>query len=107
MGVLGSVGPAHGWLLLSVSLLALVDARLFLWAAEVTEKCARVPPLVNSLSFGVDVDPQRHYLVEYVAYSAAGFYVKEVRLTAAMALKLAYISGLVAFGVLTKVASGL
>jgi len=73
-------------------------------AAEVTERCSRVPSLINSLSIDSDdIDKDRHYLVEYVTYSAAGFYVGEVRLTAAMALKLTYISGVAALGVLTKI----
>jgi len=95
----------HIWLLVAVLLLGLVDGWLFSQAAEVTEKCARVPSLVNSLSFGQDVDARRHFLVEYISYSLAGFYVQEVRLTAAMAIKLTYISGLIVFGLVTKVAN--
>jgi len=96
----------HAWVVIAVFPLAMVGARLFFKASEVTEKCTRVPPLINSLSLGESqVDPCRHYLVQYITYSAAGFYVKEVRLTAAMTIKLAYLSGMVAFGVLTKVAS--
>mmetsp|Transcript_31426 Transcript_31426/g.70751 ORF Transcript_31426/g.70751 Transcript_31426/m.70751 type:complete len:939 (-) Transcript_31426:98-2914(-) len=101
------MNAAAFWQVLSLSPLLVADALLFFSATEVTEKCTRVPSLVNSLSFGLDVDPQRHYLVQYVTYSAAGFYVQEVRLTAAMALKLTYISGIGAFAVLTKVTSGL
>lgn len=101
----------HGvpmWWLASVALLVLSDARLFYAAAQVTETCSRVPPLINSMSFsGTEIDTGRHYLVEYVTYSAAGFYVGEVRLTAQMALKLSYISGIVAFGILTKLTAGL
>lgn len=101
----------HGlsiWWMLSMLILVLCDARLFYAAAQVTEKCSRVPPLINSLSFGRNsaVDERRHYLVEYVTYSAAGFYVCEVRLTAAMALKLSYISVIAAFGILTKLTTG-
>jgi len=95
----------HVWLLLAAVMLGLVDGWLFSQAAEVTEKCARVPSLVNSLSFGVDVDTRKHFLVEYIAYSQAGFYVREVRLTAAMAIKLTYIGGLIVFGLVTKVAN--
>jgi len=92
-------------LLLAAAPLNTVSARLFFKASEVTEKCTRVPSLINSLSFGRDVDLRRHYLVQYITYSAAGFYVKEVRLTSAMTIKLAYASGIIAFGVLTKIAS--
>jgi len=94
------------WLMLLQTLpLATTGARLFFKTAEVTEKCTRVPSLINSLSFGLELDPWRHYLVEYIMYSGAGFYVKEVRLTAAMAFKLTYASGIIAFAVLTKLAS--
>lgn len=97
----------RGWWVMVVVLLVLCDVRLFFRAAQITEKCSRVPPLINSLNFKQqgEVDPDRHYLVEYVTYSAAGFYVGEVRLTTSNALKLAYISGIMAFGVLTKVAT--
>jgi len=96
----------HMWYLIAVFPLAMMSARLFFKASGVTEKCTRVPSLINSLSFGgAEVDQRRHYLVQYINYSAAGFYVKDVRLTSAMAIKLVYVSGIVAFGVLTKVAS--
>lgn len=92
---------------LAVILLVIADARLFYKAAQVTEKCARVPPLINSLSFGnSELDPRRHYLVEYMHYSAAGFYVCEVRITTIMAIKLSYVSGILAFGIVTKMTTG-
>mmetsp|Transcript_111919 Transcript_111919/g.311544 ORF Transcript_111919/g.311544 Transcript_111919/m.311544 type:complete len:1035 (-) Transcript_111919:79-3183(-) len=95
----------HAWLLVAVVLLATVDLRLFFKAAEVTEKCSRVPSLINAQAFGKDVDFERHFLVEYVSYSDAGFYVQDTRLTTAMAIKLTYICGLAAFGVVTKIAA--
>jgi len=92
--------------MLSVSLLGVGIARLFFTAAQVTEKCSRVPPLINSLSFGLDVDPARHYIVEYVTYSGAGFYIDGVRITRAMALKIIYVSCILIFSVAVKVVSG-
>mmetsp|Transcript_89706 Transcript_89706/g.249182 ORF Transcript_89706/g.249182 Transcript_89706/m.249182 type:complete len:847 (+) Transcript_89706:87-2627(+) len=86
--------------LIVLALMAMV-VRLCFKAAEVTEKCARMPSLVNGVSFdGREVDPCRHYLVEYIAYSATGFYVKEVRLTTATILKAAYVGGLAIFSLL-------
>jgi len=76
--------------------------RLFVICATVTERCARVPAFMNSLSFGTDLDTERLYLVEYIAHSAAGFYVFDVRLTAAMALKFSYLCCVVAFAVATN-----
>jgi len=50
-----------------------------------------VPALVNSwmLSEGCrQIDHERQYIVQYISNSAAGFYVKGVRLSTVMALKL-------------------
>jgi hypothetical protein len=71
-------------------------------AAAVSEKCTRVPALVNSLSFGDDLDTDRMYVVDYIKHSAAGFYVCEVCLNSVMALKFLYISGVVGVGITTK-----
>jgi len=76
--------------------------RIFFWAATVTDKCARVPTLVNSLSTGSDLDQNRMYIVDYVVHSQAGFYMFEVRLTSAMVLKFFYFACVVAFGITTR-----
>jgi len=99
----GAMTGAHLLTLLPGALITLGVARIFYCAAEVTEKCARVPTLINGLFFGKDIDTERQYVVEYIINSAAGFYVFEVRLTSAMALKFAYLSGVAAFFVATKV----
>eukprot|EP00747_Dinoflagellata_sp_TGD_P063643 gnl/TRDRNA2_/TRDRNA2_153548_c2_seq1.p1 gnl/TRDRNA2_/TRDRNA2_153548_c2~~gnl/TRDRNA2_/TRDRNA2_153548_c2_seq1.p1 ORF type:complete len:591 (+),score=77.93 gnl/TRDRNA2_/TRDRNA2_153548_c2_seq1:181-1773(+) len=85
------------------SLVVIGIARVFFCAAAVTDKCARVPSLVNSLSFGDDLDAERQYVVEYIIHSAAGFYVFEVCLTSVMVLKFTYLCGVVVFGLSTKV----
>eukprot|EP00811_Abedinium_folium_P007262 NODE_1669_length_2406_cov_30.793769.p1 GENE.NODE_1669_length_2406_cov_30.793769~~NODE_1669_length_2406_cov_30.793769.p1 ORF type:complete len:654 (-),score=70.55 NODE_1669_length_2406_cov_30.793769:265-2226(-) len=72
-------------------------------AAAITEKCQRVPALVNSWDFGGEsFDLMRQYAVRYVTDSAAGFYVKGVRINAFMALKFAYAFGAIVFALLTK-----
>jgi len=72
-------------------------------AAAVTEKCSRVPAMVNSWTFEeCQMDHGRQYVVQYIMHSAAGFYVKGVRLSAFMALKLAYIFGVVLFTSVTQ-----
>jgi len=82
-------------------------APLFLCAASVTDHCERLPPFVNSLGFGRSLDADRLYLVEYMFYSQAGFYIFEVRVTRDMVLKAFYISGMAIFYFATKVmASG-
>jgi len=72
-------------------------------AAAVTEKCCRVPALVNSWPFTEEqIDNGRQYVVEYITHSAAGFYVKGVRLSAFMAFKLTYLFGVVMFTLITQ-----
>jgi len=70
----------------------------FLRAAAVTDRCTRVPPLVNS--FGV-LPEERQRIVDYIVNSDAGFHVFECRLTTAVALKCAYLVGAVAFSLVT------
>lgn len=64
---------------------------VFMVAAAVTDKCKRVPSLLNSLCFGVGRERQRLHLVEYIVYSAAGFYIWGVRLTLEMVTKFIYV----------------
>eukprot|EP00747_Dinoflagellata_sp_TGD_P090025 gnl/TRDRNA2_/TRDRNA2_164545_c0_seq1.p1 gnl/TRDRNA2_/TRDRNA2_164545_c0~~gnl/TRDRNA2_/TRDRNA2_164545_c0_seq1.p1 ORF type:complete len:252 (+),score=62.56 gnl/TRDRNA2_/TRDRNA2_164545_c0_seq1:95-757(+) len=100
-------------MLVPPAVLALSGGTVFFTAAAVTEKCSRVPALVNSMLLdGVDDDVElmlywheRQCVVQYIMNSAAGFYIKEVRLTASVALKLAYTTGLCFFAVLTKIVS--
>jgi len=95
----GQSGPVA---LVPAILIAAVLGRAFLRAGGVTDKCARVPALVNSLVFGVDMDLQRQYVVDYILRSDAGFYVFELRLTSAMVLKFAYVCGVAVFALVTK-----
>lgn len=72
-------------------------------AAAVTEKCLRVPSLINaSILQGNEVDHENQYIVQYIAHSAAGFYVKGVRLNTTWALKLLYLFGVLLFSLLTQ-----
>jgi len=80
---------------------------LFFKAAAVTEKCYRVPPLVNSqIRSPVYIDHERQYAVAYITNSAAGFYVKGVRLTAGLALKLTYLLGVLIVGLVAQILKG-
>eukprot|EP00931_Biecheleriopsis_adriatica_P036838 TRINITY_DN21170_c0_g3_i2.p1 TRINITY_DN21170_c0_g3~~TRINITY_DN21170_c0_g3_i2.p1 ORF type:complete len:806 (-),score=128.27 TRINITY_DN21170_c0_g3_i2:174-2291(-) len=81
-------------------------AQMFLHASAVTEFCTRLPAFVNSLHFGRDHDPDRMYLVEYIVYSKAGFYIFEVRLTPELVMKFLYAISMALFGVATKVVTG-
>jgi len=83
-------------------LIILLFVRAFMVAASITDKCARVPALVNSLCFGLGKEHRRHLLVSYIGSSAAGFYVCEIRLTTAMALKFMYMWSIVACGLATN-----
>merc|ERR1711972_231564 len=92
--------------LLSPLPLASSAAMVFVHAAAVTEKCSRMPSLVNSLTVeGRNIDRDRQYVVEFIANSTAGFYVKGVRLTAFMVMKLSYLCGAVVFGISMQLVS--
>jgi len=92
----------HALSLLTVVLLSLGAWTHLYCAAAVTEKCSRVPALLNAMAMQHE---ERQCLVQYVTNSAAGFYVKEVRLTAGIALKLTYATCVCAVAVFTKIAS--
>lgn len=87
------------------SLVLISVARISFRAGAVTYKCDRVPALINALDFGKDIDHERQYVINYILHSMAGFYVFEVRVTAEMVLKFAYVSGAIVFGVLTQLVS--
>mmetsp|Transcript_9358 Transcript_9358/g.26952 ORF Transcript_9358/g.26952 Transcript_9358/m.26952 type:complete len:900 (+) Transcript_9358:67-2766(+) len=88
-----------GWLGPPVLLVFFVVFR----AAAVTEQCCRVPSLVNSWMFPERfMDREKRCIVDYIARSAAGFYVRGVRLTGTSALKLAYLFGVLMFSLLTQ-----
>jgi len=86
-------------------LLATASLVLFFKAAAVTNKCMRVPALINSVpNWAVDpIDHQRQYVVHYIMNSEAGFYIKGVRLTTFMALKLSYLIGVVIIGLVMRI----
>lgn len=86
-------------------LLATGILRTFFLAASITDKCVRIPSLINSLSFGDGTDRVKQHMVEYILNSAAGFYVCDVRLTVAIAVRFLYMWFVVAFGLGTKVLS--
>lgn len=65
--------------------------RVFVVASAVTDKCMRVPALLNSLCFGTGTELERQSLVEYIIYSDAGFYICDVRLTLGMVAKFVYV----------------
>eukprot|EP00929_Paragymnodinium_shiwhaense_P018660 TRINITY_DN12975_c0_g1_i1.p1 TRINITY_DN12975_c0_g1~~TRINITY_DN12975_c0_g1_i1.p1 ORF type:complete len:1116 (-),score=130.14 TRINITY_DN12975_c0_g1_i1:153-3500(-) len=71
-------------------LLNLSMVRMVFSAAAISDKCGRVPPLINSLCFGEGTEEARQYVIQYILHSAAGFYVFDVRLCTGMALKLIY-----------------
>lgn len=78
---------------------------VLLLAALVSEKCARVPALINALSFGPGTDRTRQHTVDYIMSSAAGFYVFGMRLTTAMVLKFMYTWSIIAIGLVTRLVS--
>jgi len=83
IGYVDLLGP-HAFLTFGI-------ARVFHRAASVTEKCVRVPALINSCNFGNAIDETRQYIVQYVEQSAAGFYVCDIRLTSHITMKFAHV----------------
>lgn len=77
--------------------------RVFFCAGAVTDKCARVPALVNSLDVGSGLDHDRLYVVEYISHSQAGFYMFEARVTSAVVLKVFYFSCIVILSIASRV----
>mmetsp|Transcript_62246 Transcript_62246/g.111229 ORF Transcript_62246/g.111229 Transcript_62246/m.111229 type:complete len:763 (-) Transcript_62246:135-2423(-) len=89
-------------------LLMLIFFRLLCQACEVSGKCSRVPPFVNSLCFGDradQIDKDRQYLVTYISNSAAGFYIFDIHLTQSVTFKAFYLLGAIIFFVITKFTS--
>jgi len=93
----GTSGP------LAPSIVALGVVHMAMTAAMITDKCLRVPALVNAVSFGPGTDLQRQQVVDYVVSSSAGFYIFSTRLTTVTILKFAYGWSVVAVGIVTKV----
>lgn len=93
--------------LIPAALLTLGISRVFFKAAGITDKCARVPSLINSCNFGEDllddIDMERQYVVLYVLNSGAGFHVFEICLTSNMTMKFAYVSVIGMFTLATRV----
>lgn len=93
------LGLWSGWIFPPVALMFLFVFR----AAAITEMCNRVPALINSWSRTEHlIDHEKQYIVQYIMHSAAGFYVKGVRLNATWALKLLYLFGVLLFSLLTQ-----
>lgn len=84
-----NVARHHLLPLIPGALVTLCIVRVFFYAAQVTDKCNRVPALVNSINPDV-IDHERKFVVEHILHSAAGFYVFEVRLTSAIVLRFSY-----------------
>lgn len=90
--LLSILWPAFGFMLLVVAHLVR--------AAQVTGRCSRVPAFINSHCGGKNM--LRSQLVEYTQHSAAGFYVYEVKLTAAAVMKMAYVVGIGSLTAITR-----
>jgi len=83
----------------------LLTLYMFHRAASVTGQCSLVPSMVNSWisrESGDGVDYKTHFAVQYILHSAAGFYVKGVRVTTYMTMKVIYVLGVVTFTLISK-----
>jgi len=74
-------------------------------AAMVTQKCWQAPALMTSLAGeGVATSAERQHLIQCLLQSNAGFYVRGVRLTVFMVLKVAYLFVIVTLGFAMRLA---
>lgn len=91
--------------LLMVVCLAQILAR----AAMVTDKCQRVPSIINAVAVDEDrvTDTNRLYAVHYISFSRAGFVIKEVVVGSDSILKMGYLTCLAAFQLVAQVFSKL
>lgn len=105
LGVADAVLGGHFVELIPGFFVALGITRICFRAASVTDKCSHVPSLVSS--FCNQIDPERQFVVQHIIHSAAGFYVFEVKLTSAMAVKFTYFATVAAFTLATKIISDL
>mmetsp|Transcript_57281 Transcript_57281/g.79469 ORF Transcript_57281/g.79469 Transcript_57281/m.79469 type:complete len:190 (-) Transcript_57281:127-696(-) len=85
---------------LPLTMLFLVNLRVFAHAAGLTEKCRAIPAFVNQIMAEEAIERNRQYLVQFIKDSSAGFYVKNVQLTQEMFAKQMYISGTVLSGLI-------
>jgi len=76
---------------------------VFIKAACLTETCARVPPVMNTVQVkdGNAINHDRQYLVSFISHSQAGFYVKGSRVDATMLMNYCYICGAIVCGLFT------
>lgn len=73
---------------------------LLIRAGRVSDLCARVPMLVNSVNAELEI--KRMYVVDYIVHSESGFYIFEVRLSTSALLKLFYVAFVGWCGLLTQ-----
>jgi len=72
-------------------------------AAALTRRCSRAPSFVNSLWFEDEsINLGTRDVVQHMQNSDAGLFIKGARVTPHMAIKLAYILGVVCFTVLSR-----
>lgn len=88
-----------GWLV------ACAVAYMLFLAAGISEKCTRVPALVNAISCEETVGIERQKTVDYITSSAAGFYILDTRLTTGVVVKLTYTCCVLVVGLLTRAIS--
>lgn len=92
------------WVLAIVSPLSMIFGKVFMSAAEVTEKSRRVPALVNSMTFRFERE-ERFYMTHNLSQSSAGFYIGESAVSGTMVLKLGHLTFLALFTVLSRLIS--
>lgn len=91
------------WALSPMVAILAAMSHIFVRAAFVTESCQRLGPVINAFAVSEEpMDQDRMYLVDYIAASAAGFYIYDVRVNIGQVVRLFHYAGLGFFTVGTQ-----
>mmetsp|Transcript_7235 Transcript_7235/g.21881 ORF Transcript_7235/g.21881 Transcript_7235/m.21881 type:complete len:284 (-) Transcript_7235:164-1015(-) len=85
----------------SAKILTVGISRMLFMAAAISDKCSRVPSLVNTLSFGKGTEGVQQHIVEHIVHSGVGFYICDVRVTTELVVKFMFKWTVLAFGIST------
>mmetsp|Transcript_54731 Transcript_54731/g.177840 ORF Transcript_54731/g.177840 Transcript_54731/m.177840 type:complete len:125 (+) Transcript_54731:1851-2225(+) len=89
----------------SAKILTVGISRMLFMAAAISDKCSRVPSLVNTLSFGKGTERVQQHIVEHIVHSGLGFYICDVRVNTEFVVKFMYTWTICAFGISTTLHS--
>jgi len=90
------------WTLGIVTPFVLTACSVLAQAASITEKCRRVPAVVNSMGFQFSME-ERFLFASHIQRSHAGFFVKEVLINGTVVLKMGHLCFVAFFAVVSSI----